>query len=80
LSIDKNSENGKNQVIVYPTIVSNTLFFSKSIQSIRVFNLLGKTLIQKTSADFSQIDVSNLSSGMYLIRINDNQTSKFYKN
>lgn len=71
-------ENSK--IIVFPTIATNTIYFSESIQSIRVFNLLGKTLIHKENNDFSELDISYLSSGMYMVRINDNQTAKFYKN
>jgi hypothetical protein len=80
LSIDENIENEKNQIIIYPTIASYTLYFSKSIQSIKVFNLLGKTLINKENTDFTELNISHLSSGLYIVKINNNQTTKFYKN
>lgn len=79
LSIDENFGD-ENKIIVYPTIAFNSLFFNKPIQSIRVINLLGKILINKEKTDFSELDVSHLSSGMYILKINNKQTTKFYKN
>ncbi|WP_445748587.1 LamG-like jellyroll fold domain-containing protein [Polaribacter sp.] len=80
LSIEDTIENQNDKIILYPTITSNLIYFNKPIQSIRVFNLLGKTIIDKENSDFSQLDVSHLSSGLYIVKINGNQTAKFYKN
>lgn len=46
------------------------LTYSKNITTVRVFNLLGQEVITKpVAANWSQIDMSNLSNGTYLVKI-----------
>lgn len=77
---DDSSEN-----ILYPNPVKNTLFLSdKTYNSYVIYNCLGKK-IKATTIKNSQIDVSNLKEGIYLIRIfrEDNSsfvTKRFIKN
>lgn len=67
------------RIIVYPTITSNTLYFSEPISSIKVINLLGATLISEKGVNLTELDVSKLASSLYILRINNNQTVKIYK-
>lgn len=57
----------------YPNPVNNTLFIrnSEEIASLEVFNLLGQKLLDRqTNAAASEIDLSSLSKGSYLLKIN----------
>lgn len=67
------------KIIVYPTIASTKLFFSKPIQSIKVINFLGKIVINKSNADFSELDVSQLATGMYFLVFDDRKVERFIK-
>ncbi|GAA4813952.1 hypothetical protein GCM10023330_22130 [Litoribaculum gwangyangense] len=68
------------EVVVYPTFVSNTLYFSEPVTSIKVVNLLGKVLISKEDMNpVNELEVASLPSDLYLIRVNNNQTVKFIK-
>ena len=76
---DLTGENDK--IMVYPTLVSNTLHFSKPVESIKIVSLLGRVVISKDDNNaISELNVSSLGSGLYLVRINNNQTVKIYKN
>ncbi len=61
----------------YPNPVKDILHFSydKTITSVAVYNLLGQEVITKsTNANQSQVDMSNLAKGTYLVKIMaDNQ-------
>ena len=53
---------------------------SQNIDNVIVFDLLGKeVLTQKINATDSQIDISTLSSGMYLIKVKAGENSKIIK-
>ena len=80
LSIDDQLQNDKNQINVFPTVTSDKIYFSKAIESIKVINLLGSTIIFKENSNFSELDISHLPSGLYLLKINNNQTAKIIKN
>ncbi len=71
---------GLNELKVYPTIVSDFVHFSKSITSIQVINVLGKTLISKKRSRLSKLNLARLTSGLYILRINNTKTIKIYKN
>jgi alpha-tubulin suppressor-like RCC1 family protein len=73
---------------IYPNPVSNKLFFksplSKSHQ-LQVINQLGQqVLLQNSDVSETLLDVSNLSKGIYFLKINTkngySQTLKFLKN
>ncbi|PTX59695.1 putative secreted protein (Por secretion system target) [Kordia periserrulae] len=80
LSVKDELSTADNTIKVYPTMASNTIYFDKEVHTIRIVNLLGKTLISKNKVRLKELDISSLSSGLYLIRINDHQTTKFFKN
>ena len=70
-------------VFIYPNPTDNYLFIEgkKNPVSISIYNLLGAEVIATSSTD--KINVSELSKGVYIIRISDgvNQTNKrFIKN
>jgi hypothetical protein len=63
--------------LVYPNPVRNTLYLSadNKINSIDIIDLSGITVIHHGDA-VNRIDVSDLRSGLYLIRISDGNTVK----
>ena len=76
-------DNTKNIVKVYPNPVKDKLFIQglSSLANISVYNLLGKLVLSRTTS--SEIDVNNLQSGIYIIKIKDQQREvikKFIKN
>ncbi len=59
----------------YPNPVKNILNINtQNISNVAVFNLLGQQVATKAAANNTQIDMSNLSSGTYLVKVTaDNQ-------
>ena len=61
----------------YPNPVKNilNLSYNKNISNVAVFNLLGQEVLTKTmNANESQIDMSELANGAYMVKITaDNQ-------
>jgi len=81
LSIEYN--NFELEVAIYPNPTDNYLFIEGNVNpvSITIYNLLGAKVIAKSNTD--KIDVSELSKGVYIIKISDgvSQTNKkFVKN
>ena len=77
------SHKNKLDISIYPNPTDNQLFVQghKNSTSISVFNLLGKKVLSKSNVD--KIDVSELSNGVYFIKISDginSSTKKFIKN
>ena len=65
-------------------VQGNTVFFSTDKQgTVQIYNILGKLIKTKTiSIDNNKIDISSLSKGIYLVKINlENQmiTKKLVK-
>lgn len=76
-------ENKLTNFTIYPNPSSELLFISEShlIQKVEVFDLLGKKMNSFTE-DFEQLDITNLRSGLYLIKIYSDNTiylEKFIK-
>ncbi len=67
----------------YPNPVKNTFLLSNNsfeIQEITIGDLSGKTLISKNINDFeTEIDFTNLSNGMYLVKVKSNDSEKTIK-
>lgn len=80
LSIDENS---LNTISVYPNPTNNILNFKGSFTETLnavVFDVLGKKVLTKTINSNTALNVSELSSGIYTIRINNtNNSIKFIK-
>jgi uncharacterized delta-60 repeat protein/uncharacterized repeat protein (TIGR01451 family) len=67
-----------NNFILYPNPINDVLFISKKqdleIKSLSIYNTLGQIVLSYPSAkNISQIDVSNLPSGSYFIKINSDK-------
>ncbi|HET8838673.1 MAG TPA: S8 family serine peptidase [Flavobacteriaceae bacterium] len=82
LSMDKNILN--NVVSIYPNPVENVLFvdFSKkkTTANIEVFSLLGKRILKSVvHKNKPEIDLSNLMSGIYLLKITSKENSSTFK-
>lgn len=75
------------EFVVYPNPVSNILSFKSIdgtvIKSLKITNILGETVYSDVNAEGrNAIDVSNLSSGLYILSVDSGdsiQQSKFYK-
>ncbi len=66
----------------YPNPVKNTLnlSYSENISDVSVYNLLGQQVIAKAiNANQSQIDMSNLASGAYVVKVTANNQVKTIK-
>jgi hypothetical protein len=72
------------KLLVHPNPASNFIKISsnKIINSIEIFSALGKQVLKKTSKELNNksIDVSNLSPGIYLLKINNKQFKKIIIN
>ena len=75
----------KNTLTAYPNPVKNNLNirYTESIKDVTVYNLLGQQMFTKNiNATEGQIDMSNLASGTYLVKVNSGdkvQTMKVIK-
>jgi len=70
----------KNDFILFPNPATNTIFVKTSkeeLRTITVYSIFGEKIIHEAHAN--KIDISYLKSGMYLVKINNNQTIKFIK-
>ncbi|ALJ06124.1 hypothetical protein APS56_13740 [Pseudalgibacter alginicilyticus] len=69
---------------IYPTVANSTLFVktNKSIKEIEIYNINGSSVLKTNNVE--EVNVSSLSSGLYLFRatFNDNMTAvkRFIKN
>lgn len=68
----QNEEFITNSFTVYPNPVNDMLFIennnNKIIQKIVVYDVMGKTVIEQ-NGNIAQIDFSNITSGLYLVKI-----------
>ena len=60
----------KDFISIYPNPIKDDLFIKsdKEIQKVEIYNLLGKLVIKKEKERFNQINLSQLQTGVYLIR------------
>ncbi|MDR6969142.1 hypothetical protein J2X31_003169 [Flavobacterium arsenatis] len=66
----------------YPNPVKNilNLSYEQNITDVAVYNLLGQEIItKKFNANQTQIDMSGLASGTYLVKVTANNTNKTFK-
>ena len=68
-------------VTIYPNPTSDKLTISTPIQShLSILNLNGQELIKQTNLELStQIDISTLPSGVYIMKLMDEKTLKVEK-
>ncbi len=82
LSVD--DQNFLNTTTVYPNPVTNRLTIKTSLQNlentkIQIYNVIGKKVFQKNSLTTKTIDVSALSSGIYILKITHGNQQKTIK-
>lgn len=82
-----NNTNFKNiEFSVYPNPTSNLLHIETSqtdITAIGIFDVKGKQVMQLSSADLRNVDVSHLTNGIYFLKVGTSEgefTKKFVKN
>ncbi|WP_299313161.1 G8 domain-containing protein [uncultured Aquimarina sp.] len=69
-----NRDNNQDPIVLYPNPVQNTLFISGNISNklIKVYDILGAEKISKSLDETeNEIDFSQLSKGIYMVRIID---------
>jgi hypothetical protein len=82
LNID-NEKLHKTDISVFPNPSSDIIRITSStaVNTVEIFSALGKRVLQRTATDLNKknIDVSNLSNGIYLIKINSENRSELLK-
>lgn len=77
------NENSIRKISIYPNPTTDKLFFKGLFNDnfkVSVFDILGKLIIKKSLNSKESLDVSQLHSGIYIIRYDDyNATYKFVK-
>ncbi|WP_250436742.1 T9SS type A sorting domain-containing protein [Hanstruepera flava] len=77
-------ENSVSNISIYPNPTNNILNFRSSFNeplNLSIYNLLGQVVLSKNIDNNTALDVSELSSGVYTIRLNNtNEVIKFIKN
>ena len=63
------------EISIYPNPVNNELNIKTAHQpeNIRIYSLDGKLLAEKANKDLNKVDVKNLPSGTYLLKVNTKQ-------
>lgn len=64
---------------VYPTIATNSIFFSEPITSVEVFDLQGKSVLKKEGLALEFTDITTIDAGFYIVKINKSQIVKIIK-
>jgi len=64
----------ENRFDFYPNPATNQITFNESVKSVVVYTLEGKLI--PTQLENNTVDVSHLSSGMYIVQITDENDSR----
>jgi len=70
------------EIFIYPNPVENSLTLESNINipnaQLNIFDQLGRSVLRRDASDVSKVtlDVSNLSSGMYFLRVEGNGLSR----
>ena len=75
--LDAVDENIAANFEVYPNPMSNTLYINGDVKDVTIFNAVGQQVLFIESRN--EIDVENLSDGLYFVRINDKKGSTVVK-
>tara|TARA_R110001632_G_scaffold105447_1_gene214857 strand:+ start:9860 stop:11176 length:1317 start_codon:yes stop_codon:yes gene_type:complete len=78
LSVDE-FEADANRPIAYPTIADDKLFFSKTQNNVKIIDLNGKVLFTSKAENQSEVSISFLSNGLYLLVFDNKRVEKFIK-
>jgi hypothetical protein len=77
-----NSQFDKSALKVYPNPTKNILFvtYSQEISNVEIYNLVGQRVATiAPNANEGQIDMSNLASGAYFVKVTSNNTTSTVK-
>lgn len=66
-----------NSDVIFPNPTNDFLYFTKQIEKISLYNLLGKKLLETANA--SKINVSNYPAGTYILILENEQSKSFQK-
>ena len=76
-SVEHTSES---ENIIYPNPSNNHILFKgKNLKYIRIYNIEGRVILNKTLSQNKRIDVEHLDSGMYLVELEDSYGVKTNK-
>jgi len=59
----------------YPNPASDLVHFSKSVNSVKIYDTTGRLVLQKEKNNLEEINISNLESGIYFLQMNGNPTT-----
>lgn len=86
ISLSTNDNNFRNDIIVYPNPVRNTINFSlpnnEQVSTVAIYDILGKEVKLTSQPVSNSLDVSHLTSGVYFVKFTANgnvATRKFIK-
>lgn len=65
-------EQNYSPIKIYPNPVTNSFKTSKEFKSVSIYKMTGEKILE-FSGNQSSFDISNLNTGLYIIRINDNE-------
>ena len=79
VSIDE--DNLTDDFVVYPNPTANNIYFknntyNNSSYHVQLIDVYGKVIIETESEISNKIDVTNITSGMYIVRLTNNNTNK----
>lgn len=73
-------DNNEDKIIAYPTITEDVVNFTETVSSVEVFDLKGISVFKKINpSSINQVNLSHLSLGFYLLKINNIETIKIVK-
>jgi hypothetical protein len=74
-------ENEINPFSIYPNPAQNELHFNgKTTNSIKIYDIAGKLMMQENTIQNNALDISNLATGIYTVVINNSDFVKLIKN
>ena len=81
LSLENDLEHQENEVKIYPNPTNDFLYFNSSqkIISIIIYNEIGQEIKRVNSVSENKIDLSNLKSGLYIIKFLNMNNEKIVK-
>lgn len=76
IGVEQNS-----QISFYPNPNQGTLFFDSvnEIQSVKLFDVYGRLIVEETNFNSNSMNISSLKSGIYIIKIEDKTTKLLTK-
>jgi len=68
----------KSSISIAPNPVKNefTIFSTNAIVEVTIFDAIGKLILTKKASNLSQIEIQNLSNGIYFVKMKDNNNTQ----